>query len=344
MNNSEVIHIVFAIDNNYVKQCCVTINSILFNSNKSDFYHFHILESGLNEKSKSKFVFKHFKNYGITFYDVTNINTEKFCTTFNHITVTTYYRLYIAQILPDNIDKVIYLDCDLIAVRDLKDLWEIDLDDYSAGVIEDWIHTFDWLKPFVQENHIYFNAGVIVFNLKELRSFNFLEECLAFNDKMRSKLICQDQDILNCVLSGRCKYLPVSWNMITAFFVDNHSKMLDEKEFEQYKQHPGIYHYPDIYKPWIFKYYSPKKKVYQKYLVMTNTFWENIIYYLIVLSRFICSVSLFYSQKTFKIFNIPIYERCSKKRKIIKLFGIPVYYKFRVKDSFREYIFCFRLK
>ncbi len=345
IKKSQIIHIVLATDDNYTKQCCVTIASILFNSNKSDFYHFHILDGGLTEKSKERFKLKRFNNYDLTFYDMKNFDLSKFCIVLDHISIATYYRLFITEILPKNIDKVIYLDCDLIVLKDIKEFWNFDIKKQAATVIEDMLPgEFDYLKPVIDEKFNYFNAGVILFNLKKLREINFSEKCLNFYNQYRDALLYQDQDVLNYVLACKCNYAPISWDMQTNFYIYNHSKTINKKHFKYFKENPSIIHYTGPYKPWNFSHFHFEKNKYQKYILMVNSPFENLLYCFKSFCCFIFSKQLAPFYKRIKIFNLPIYELSGFKRKIIKTFGIPVYYKFRVKNRFREYLFGYRIR
>ena len=341
IDNSKAIHIVLTTDNNYIKQCCVTILSILLNSSETNYFCFHIIHTGFTEKEKSKFSFKNFKNYKIIFYNVENFDLTDFSVTLSHTTITTYYRIFITKILTKDIKKIIYLDCDLIVLKDIKNLWEVDLENYFVGVVEDK-EDFDYFKSIVNDNFNYFNAGVMLLNLDKLREYDFTAKCLEFYKKNETKLYFQDQDILNFVLNGKCKYLPISWNMQTAFYLNKKSKTINKFHFKKVKENPNIVHYTMLYKPWIFAHYHPMKDVYTKYMLLVNTPLENILFFTRAIFSIIFSFQFAENYRIIKMFNIPIYELYGYKRKIIRIFNVPIYKKFKVRNTFREYLFSYR--
>lgn len=287
MEEVNALHIVLATDDNFAKYCCVTIASILDNADDNLFFYFHILDGGLSDKSKKRFCFKNWSNYEVFFYDMSAFDVSKFSLFLEYTSIATYYRLFLTEILPKNVDKVLYLDCDLIAVKNIKELWGTDITEYYAAVIEDYYNNiaFDYLKPVIDENYCYFNAGVMLFNLKKLRENKFLEKCLDFYNQHENQLYYQDQDILNFVLAGKCKYLPIAYNMQTAFYFKKIRKSIKDRNIEYNKKNVVIIHYTYKYKPWHIFYYHPMKKEYQKYLVRVNNNFENLFYQLKNLCR-----------------------------------------------------------
>jgi lipopolysaccharide biosynthesis glycosyltransferase len=94
--------------------------------------------------------------------------------------------LLITEILPNNVEKTIYLDCDIIVNKDISELWNIRVDNYLAGC--------------VNLGNNYFNSGEMLLNLYELRKFNFYNKWKKYIEDNLDKIDCYDQSILNAVI------------------------------------------------------------------------------------------------------------------------------------------------
>ena len=275
--NNKTINICFASDNNYIQHCAAAISSILVNNKLQRKYSFHILDGRITPKNKEKLLsLRNLCDFDMQFYDMSKIDCSELPLNREYISIVTYYRLFLLDILPQNLDKIIYLDCDLVVEKDLAELWEEDIDNYIAGVVEDEgsITQSERLKLPMENN--YFNAGVIVFNLKKLREFGYKEKCFEYYRKNKDIIILQDQDILNGVFNGLCKYLPLKWNVNGRMFRENeleHHYTLNDENLA--KKEAGIIHFTDYVKPWQVQCKHAKRNEYFKYLKLTP--WKNYI-------------------------------------------------------------------
>ena len=160
------IPIVLSSDNNYEPYLYTTMLSILENQYKNTFYSFYVLVPSNFSKNNEKEILNLNNKYKcyIHFIYIKKIFENKRMN-IPHISYTTYYRLLISDLLPKEIDKCIYLDVDLCIVKDLSDLFNIDMkDNYIAGVLSPKYY-------FYKEKHCerlnltsmsqYINAGVL---------------------------------------------------------------------------------------------------------------------------------------------------------------------------------------
>ena len=140
-------------------------------------------------------------------------------------TIATFYRLFIPQIFPKDIEKIIYLDSDIIVNLDIKELWQINLGNNLLGVIpellnkdtsEDMLKTHSMCRDNLVKVEDYFNAGVLLINLKKLRKKgNVISKGLNFyvNNPGHRFL---DQDILNYCFAKRALKLPLKFNQFVS--------------------------------------------------------------------------------------------------------------------------------
>lgn len=151
MNDSNVINIVFAVNNVYVKFLSVTLISLIKNTDK--YIRCFILENEheLDNKNKDKLeALKKIKDFAVEYIKIDTKNFSYFKRAAKHISMETNFRLLIASLLPESVEKCIYLDSDLIAIDDIDKLWSQDIcNDYIGAV----------LTPPVD-----FNAGVLLIN------------------------------------------------------------------------------------------------------------------------------------------------------------------------------------
>ena len=213
------IPIFLSSDNNYAPFVATTIASIC--DNTEIYCDFYILDGGINAENKIKIqsLTERYKNFSIEYI---NIDVEKYFKGFianSYITLPTYYRFIIPHLKP-NLEKILYLDVDIIAKNDILELFNIDLGDKVIGAVKDLGDSYyiAKLKNIVEINpsHPYFNAGVLLIDCEKWRSQNITEKLFDIEKKYRGKLLCNDQDVLNKVFENNYKMLPEKFNALAA--------------------------------------------------------------------------------------------------------------------------------
>lgn len=283
---NEYIDVVFATDNKYSQHCMAAMASILLNTNENKSLRFHILDGGINNDIKDKFEeLKNLRDFTITFYNMKNFDFSALPLNRSYISEATYYRLYLTDILPQEIKKVVYLDCDIIVEGDLNEFWETDISEHLAAVVEDEGSVLQQRRLMLPEENKYFNAGVLLLNIEGLREFGAKEKFFEYFKQNEKIITLQDQDILNGVLNGKCKYLPLKWNTNARIYLGNNlERSYSEKDEIEAGYNPAILHYTDKNKPWKRNCPHILRKEYWKYLKFTpykhkalkHEFLENI--------------------------------------------------------------------
>ena len=207
------------------------------------------------------------KNISIRFIRVYQyFDTEKLFID-QHLSIETYYRLIIPEIMP-SYHKILYLDCDMVANRDVAELYDIDLGDCVLGAVKD-IDVAGQIK--LEQNHWreyalnslglnqpydYFQAGVLVIDLDKLRELTSAEKLIQL--ARLQKWRCHDQDVLNVVCKNRIYYIPQQWNVLMSWQEGKRSrmqimKMAPKDLYEEYtaaRKAPYIVHFAGYQKPW----------------------------------------------------------------------------------------------
>lgn len=269
------IDVVLCLDDNYVQHACVVMTSILQNTkNKSDFY-FHILEQNVSDENKEKIlscvsqdklVFHNLSGYDFSFLPLNRPN----------ISIACYYRLVIADVLDDNIDKCIYLDCDVVVNEDLINLYNIDISQYFLGAVEDEGSIGNTKR--LNLSSTYFNSGVLLMNLKMIRGVNFKKLCFDYYNKNFNRITLQDQDILNGVCQMKTLILPAKYNAQPNCFnrlFFGHNRMT-QKDIGEAVKNPCVVHFSYRSKPWTVDCFHPLKRLYFKYLKQTP--FKNFVF------------------------------------------------------------------
>ena len=177
-----------------------------------------------------------------------------------------YARLLLSSMLPD-LDKVIYLDCDLVVCKDLKSLWETDVNDVAVAMAPDLWYQDKGTLSRLGINNYYLNSGVIVMNLDYWRKHDVQNRLLSYIVDLGNELIYNDQDALNVILQDERRQLPVKYNVTPYHYhknLDNYPKEMHE-EIREARIDPVVFHYLGPVKPWSLGCYLPGKKLFMKY-------------------------------------------------------------------------------
>lgn len=219
----DTIHVALAVydpSGNYSRHAGVVMESVF--SNTKSKVCVHILHdetlSDINRNNFIKLSEKHSQE--VDFVDVTeymkklNFDVDSLTT---HFSRGTLFRLFILDLL--TIDKVIYLDCDVIVNRDIKELWDIDVDGHYAGVVIDEPprsrRRLFFCKYLGIDSSKYFNAGIMLINQAELKKDtpDLVSEALEFFLRYPGALL-PDQDFLNKKLFGHVVFLDRKFNYL----------------------------------------------------------------------------------------------------------------------------------
>lgn len=262
-----VIPVVLAADDNYVPMLTTTIYSMLSNASSSYFYDVVVFERNILPSRKSMMTefFSSFKNASVRFVDVSSYIQEYNLVTNNeHISLETYYRFLIQELLPFY-DKVLYLDSDLVIEGDVAELYRTKMGDNLIAAARDvdylgnlnmkngdrMRYTKEVLK--LRDPYGYFQAGVLVLNTKALRTFKNVDEWLSIASG--SEFIYDDQDILNAYCQGRVVYLDNAWNVMNdcGGRIENVFSFAPAEVYDAYlsaRRKPKVVHYAGFEKPW----------------------------------------------------------------------------------------------
>ena len=250
-----MIPVVLSSNNKHVPFIYTTLVSILENANRKTFYLLYLLVpsdfSGknknvilkLNNKYKCNIIFIYPEKY-----------LKKLKMNSSNLTSSSYYRLIVADLLPNKLSKCIYLDLDICVCKDLTELFNIDIkDNYIAGVVDPEYYfseedNYKSINTSLKKEHI--NDGMILMNLKLIRKNNLTKK---FIELFNKNLDFHVQDILNITCNGKIKILAPKYNSKIKVLKENNYNLLKiykEGDIIEAINQPYIIHFMDKNKSW----------------------------------------------------------------------------------------------
>ena len=187
--------------------------------------------------------------------------------------------------VPQNVERILYLDCDTVICDNLDDLWNEDLQGKTIGAVEDVASCVFWEETGIEKQFRYFCSGVILIDLKKWRESDAQNRLLNYLDSRNGVVRHHDQTILNGVFWNDCLMLHPRYDALTPTFIMSYQNLMmyfrlwsnyySKQEIEESVRNPAIVHYTssNIGRPWENNRH-PKAKVYQKY--WRKSAWRDI--------------------------------------------------------------------
>lgn len=257
------IHVAFAFDNGYLTPFYVVLTS-LFKNNKDNHIHLHVIATGLSSQDKAEVEQYVLANEGdITYYEIDEDQLKGLVILKDsHLQVAAYYRLFFPELVSPSIEKLLYLDTDLIVNGDLAELYATPLDNFPVGVVVEWSATKTRPDLGIYERDQYFNSGVLLMNLKEWREQHITQRAIQFVHLNPEKVKYADQDALNVVLFKNYYRLEGKYNRIHSDVPVN----LTREGYREFLRDSVVVHYTNVEnKPWYFLSRSKVRFVYHEY-------------------------------------------------------------------------------
>lgn len=274
------IPIVISSSNEYAPFLGVLVCSIVENSSIDNYYDIIVLENKISNENKRKIynIISNRNNINVRFIPAKPYLEQRNFYTDRHITEMTYLRLAIVDIL-SAFKKAIYLDCDTVVNRDLADLYSIKLGENYIGAVVDTIMAgfygqrnkeqinYNQKELGIKNPNLYFNAGILLLNLKEIRKKYSGSELLDIAEKKDWQLF--DQDVLNNVCKGKVLFIESKWNVM----VQSH---FGEKDLTEFYAPVNIYkkYKNDLLDPWIIHYASHSIPCFSPTVDCAEYFWK----------------------------------------------------------------------
>ncbi|WP_165211135.1 glycosyltransferase family 8 protein [Streptococcus tangpeifui] len=208
----EPVNLLFTVDDAYVEQLKVTLYSVKRNLSAAE-VHVYLLQKTLLRKNDQLARFCQTLDYH---YHPIIVGDQPFkdAPTTDRYPDTIYYRLLAHAFLPEDMNKILYLDADILCLNDFREFYqqELGLNLYAAASHNADSKVMDVINQLRLQNYemesFYFNTGVLLMNLPMIRQTVERQDILEYIEKNRTKLILPDQDVLNGLYADRVQAVP----------------------------------------------------------------------------------------------------------------------------------------
>lgn len=277
------MNIVYTLNDKFVPQVAAGICSVCEN-NRDEKITFYLISDGISEQNQKKlktFVQKyHQKLQIIAIGDLKEYFDFDFDTTgWNPIVLA---RLVLDKLLPNDLDRILYLDGDTIVRGSLTELYHTDIGDSVIGASIEPTADKARRQALSLEGYAYYNAGVLLINLKKWRQDKTGQKILDYYAAHDGKLFANDQDAINGALRGEIYTLLPKYNFCNIYHQYPYrflrklvapAQYIPAAEFADSVKNPVIIHYLGEERPWRAGNRHQYRDDYQKYLAKTP--WKD---------------------------------------------------------------------
>lgn len=269
------MNILVTLDSNYVEQLIVMLTSLLM-SNINETFDVYVANSSLNDEDFSLI------NNCVDSERCKIINVKITDDVFGDAPITDrypkemYYRIFAACYLPKELDRILYLDPDLVIINSIDDLYNMNLGNNffaAASHVHRNLKIINEIRLDMPEDSTYINSGVMLLNLNELRSRQSIQEVYDYIENYKLFLVLPDQDVLNGVYADRTVHIdPLIYNLSERylnFYNANPININNKKDMRWIAHNTSIIHYCGRKKPW--------KEGYKGVLGVFYYYYENIV-------------------------------------------------------------------
>lgn len=249
------MNILLTINKKYVKLVNILLNSIQLSNKdtKFDVYILHreldiedknIIESGLD-----------LNKFNIKMIKIDEEEVKNFPQYQKRYPKEIYFRLFATKYLPENIDKILYLDSDTLVINKLDELYNMDFEGnfYIATThVKKILRKINEVRLRIDDDVPYINTGVLLINLKELRKIDVQKEVCEFVENNSKKLMLPDQDIITALYGEKIKIIDaLKYNLGDRDLnIYNLNHIKNPIGLKWVKENTVIIHYYGRNKPW----------------------------------------------------------------------------------------------
>lgn len=196
-----------------------------------------------------------------------------------------FTRMFSGVLMPQEIKRVLYLDCDTIVTGSIKELENHDLRGYAIASVKDCVSSLYKKKIGIDKQDDYVNAGVLLMDLEKMRALDIPAMMEAFISKYKPLINYADQDVLNGMFKGKFGILSPQYDVMTQMCAYTYPQILQyrrpsnyysKSEVEYAQQNPVVIHYTTCMlnvRPWCANSKHPFRHEFEKYQAMTP--WAN---------------------------------------------------------------------
>lgn len=265
------MNLLFCINHSYIEQFLFCVRSII---RFPDEYNIFVFHTDLSKDDQEYILESLPASISFSFIYIDNDALKDFPTTKRY-PLEIYYRIMSAMYLPKDIDKILYLDSNIVVINPLTDLYNTNIDSYyyaGCSHVRKLITWFNHKRLNTKQINPYLNTSVLLMNLKNLREHQSKQEVLSFVNKHNKRLWLPDQDIISSLYGDKILFLDYfKYNLSDRMlFIYNFEHPFKKRNISWVQKNCSIIHYCGKNKPWNSKYYGKLDVFYKSLLNYEN--------------------------------------------------------------------------
>lgn len=280
------MNVLYASNDGYASFLGISLYSLLINNKEDDIINIYILSNGIQNENVLKITnMVNSFHRNVFFIDITNIEGMiGFNINACGYNITTLARLFIDDLLPKEVQKILYLDCDIIVNGNIQGLWNTEISSFLIAATPEVYMPFDKKKNIgLEKSDIYYNAGMLLVNRKLWKEECLKEQFLDYYKEKNGELLYNDQDIINHCCKGRTAIVSPTFNFepnvyyFPYYYLKkiNSSYFKESKdEFKEMVKNPKIIHFLGDERPWVKGNKNPYREIFYYYMEASG--WKDI--------------------------------------------------------------------
>ena len=263
------MHVAIAFDEGYVTPVYVLLTSV-FRNNQDCRIQVHAIATEVSAAEKAKLVdYARQQGGDMCFYDISPEVTHGFPVPDSdepeaYITLAAYYRLFFPRLIPQNIERLLYLDVDMLVISSLWEVYQTDLGKAAVGAVME-VEVPLRAEIGITQLEDYFNSGMLLMDMPKWRDQLITEQAIQVIIAQAEKLLYHDQDALNVVFNGGWYRLDSRYNLMKAYIPHD----LPKRDYLKFLSDKVIIHYNGRNKPWHRACESKFRFLYPEYLLQS---------------------------------------------------------------------------
>lgn len=261
------LHVVYGADDKFAEILGVSLTSLYENNKVMEQINIYVLNNGITASNKEKLnsLSEKYGRAPIQWLQAKNISEElQMDVAIDRGSLSQYARLFVASVLPFDLKRVLYLDCDIIIVQSLEELWNLNMHGKTIAALKDAFSKWYRMNIELKPNDIMFNSGVMLIDLEKWKAQKIEEKLMKFISNKNGKIQQGDQGALNAVLANDTYCFEPRFNSVTIFYDFNYKEMMiyrkppkgfyTETQVKEAIEHPVIIHFTTSFlsrRPWI---------------------------------------------------------------------------------------------
>ncbi len=261
----EPVHLLCAVNAGYIMPLCVMLASLVTHLDSKRSLVLHLMGGGISEKDRDQvrqsllMNRENLEKITLHWYAIDRSHFGELPIADSRFGLETYMRLLAPLLLPTDVPRVLYLDCDIVVLEDISALYDSANDavvhavhDISTPFVSSSAGVFDYVERGIPPQTRYFNSGVLLIDLRQWRDRNLTASILAYLTENAGRTHLHDQGGLNAFLCRDWAPLDPTWNQGFDILCPElwQAAGYSRAEWQQARNHPRLIHFSGPTKPW----------------------------------------------------------------------------------------------